>query len=114
MHIGILASTSGAAAGVLVIIVIGLYFIPTVVAAVRKVPNVGSVAVINVFLGWSLIGWVVALAMASRSQPLSGVNQAQVTVVGSTSATARHCVHCGAGLPKTGQFCAQCGSRFAD
>jgi hypothetical protein len=43
------------------------YWIPTIVAAVRRVPNVGSVAVINFFLGWTIIGWVVALAMAARS-----------------------------------------------
>jgi hypothetical protein len=30
---------------------------------------VGSVVVINIFLGWTFIGWVVALAMAARSVP---------------------------------------------
>ena len=35
----------------------------------RKVTNLGSIAVINVFLGWTLVGWVVALAMAVRSLP---------------------------------------------
>ena len=44
-------------------------FVPLIVAVVRHVPNVGSVAVINIFLGWTLIGWVVALAMAVRSVP---------------------------------------------
>ena len=48
-----------------------LYFVPTVVAFVRKVPNSVSVFVVNLFLGWSLIGWVVALAMAVRSKPSS-------------------------------------------
>ncbi len=48
---------------------VALYFVPTVVGAVRRVPNIGSVIVINVFLGWTFIGWVVALAMASRSVP---------------------------------------------
>ena len=46
-----------------------LYFLPTVVALRRKVPNSISVLVINLFLGWSLIGWVVALAMAVRTKP---------------------------------------------
>ncbi len=46
-----------------------LYFIPTIVAGHRHVTNVGSIAVINVFLGWTFIGWVVALAMACRSAP---------------------------------------------
>jgi len=43
-----------------------LYVLPTLVAFHRKVPNAWSVAVINIFLGWTLIGWVVALALAAR------------------------------------------------
>jgi hypothetical protein len=46
-----------------------LYFIPAIVAMVRKVPNTGSVLVLNVFLGWTVIGWVIALAMAVRTIP---------------------------------------------
>ncbi len=57
----------GGAALFIVIIVIGAYFLPTIVAVTRKVTNQGSVAVINCFLGWTLIGWVVALAMACRT-----------------------------------------------
>ena len=64
-----LASSSGGAALFGLIIVIGLYFLPTIVAVARKVTNQGSVAVINCFLGWTLIGWVVALAMACRTAP---------------------------------------------
>ena len=48
-------------------LLIGVYFIPTIVATQRNVLNKWSVAVINLFLGWTLIGWVVALAMALRT-----------------------------------------------
>ena len=68
-----LASTSGSGGGgavFLAIVVLGFYFLPTIVAVVRKVTNQGSVAVINFFLGWTLIGWVVALAMACRTSHL--------------------------------------------
>jgi hypothetical protein len=61
------SSSAGGAAVFLVIIGIGAYFLPTIVAVARKVTNQGSVAVINFFLGWTLIGWVVALAMACRT-----------------------------------------------
>jgi hypothetical protein len=65
----VLASSNGGggAAVFIVIIVIGAYFLPTIVAIARKVTNQGSVAVINFFLGWTLVGWVVALAMACRT-----------------------------------------------
>lgn len=52
----------------IVVMLVGLYFLPTIVAADRKVPNFGSVLVINLFLGWTLVGWVVALAMAVRDR----------------------------------------------
>jgi hypothetical protein len=45
------------------------YFVPIWVASHRRVPNVGSVAVIDIFLGWTIAGWAVALAMACRSVP---------------------------------------------
>lgn len=41
-----------------------VYFLPTIVASNREVRNAGSVVVINIFFGWTLIGWVIALAMA--------------------------------------------------
>lgn len=59
--------------GLIVFVVIGLlvgvplYFLPAIVAAARKVSNLGSVFVINLLLGWTFIGWVVALAMAMKS-----------------------------------------------
>lgn len=49
------------------LIVLALYFLPSVVGIARKVPHQGSVIVINLFLGWTFVGWVVALAMACRT-----------------------------------------------
>lgn len=48
---------------VLVILIVG-YWLPALVACMRHKSNSGSILVVNLFLGWSLIGWVVALAMA--------------------------------------------------
>lgn len=44
-----------------------IYFFPSIVAISRSVPNAGSVIVLNVFLGWTFIGWVMSLAMSFRS-----------------------------------------------
>lgn len=60
--------SGGALLGVLGLIVLLLaYFVPAFVAFSRGVPNKGSVFVINLFLGWTVVGWIVALAMAARS-----------------------------------------------
>lgn len=49
-----------------------VYLLPTFVGWARRVPHLGSVAVVNVLLGWTLAGWVVALAMALRSAATAG------------------------------------------
>lgn len=40
------------------------YFLPTAIALGRSHHLLASIFVINLFLGWTLIGWVVALALA--------------------------------------------------
>jgi Superinfection immunity protein len=62
------SGVAGLALGfILLVITAFFYFIPTIVAVGRKVRNVGSVVVVNLFFGWTVIGWVVALAMAMRT-----------------------------------------------
>ena len=48
------------------IIIIGLlfYFIPGIVASVRKHRNRMAIGILNLLLGWTLIGWVAALVWA--------------------------------------------------
>jgi hypothetical protein len=43
-----------------------IYFIPSIVALANKNPNGNSILVLNLFLGWTFIGWVVALAWACK------------------------------------------------
>ena len=62
----------GIVAVILLVIVLPLYFLPTIVAAIRKTENIGWVVLINVLLGWTLIGWAVALAMAVSSPSPTG------------------------------------------
>lgn len=57
---------------VLIVMVLGTlavtsYLLPTGIAAARRVPDIGAVAAVNIFLGWTFAGWVIALAMALRS-----------------------------------------------
>jgi len=54
---------------VVLVVGIALYLVPSLVAGMRNVPHEGSIVVVNIFLGWTLVGWVVALAMACRSVP---------------------------------------------
>jgi hypothetical protein len=48
-------------------ILAALWLLPTIIAVRRRVRHVGSIAVVNIFLGWTLFGWVAALAMATQT-----------------------------------------------
>jgi flagellar biosynthesis protein FliR len=45
------------------------YLLPWAIAAVRDVPH-WSVFWVNLLLGWTVVGWIVALVMALRAQRL--------------------------------------------
>lgn len=45
------------------------YMLPWAIAATRNKSNTAVIALINLLLGWSLVGWVVALVMSLNSEP---------------------------------------------
>ena len=49
-----------------VVALVAVYWLPVIIASRRRVPDLGSVIVINLLAGWTVIGWVVALALAVR------------------------------------------------
>jgi hypothetical protein len=51
------------------IFVIGLYLAPAIVAEVRHTHNPTAILLLNIFSGWTVIGWFVALVMAICSAP---------------------------------------------
>ena len=62
-------------------IVIGVlsvgYLLPTAIAVGRKRANTGAIFVLNLFLGWTIIGWVVALTWAVATAQKSVASPAQ-------------------------------------
>ena len=49
-----------------VVLALGLiaYFVPAIVALTRRHHNTAAISVLNLFLGWTLIGWVISLVWA--------------------------------------------------
>ncbi|HYJ44069.1 MAG TPA: superinfection immunity protein [Xanthobacteraceae bacterium] len=46
-----------------------LYFLPTIVALDRRHQQRWPIVILNALLGWTLIGWIVALAWSASHQP---------------------------------------------
>ena len=49
---------------ILLCFILFIYFIPAIVASRREHQNKMAIVVTNVFLGWTFLGWVVALIWA--------------------------------------------------
>ena len=49
---------------VYVILLIGIYFLPSIVAIYRRHVNFTAIFILNLFLGFTLLGWVFALVWA--------------------------------------------------
>ncbi|BDC38940.1 superinfection immunity protein [Paraburkholderia terrae] len=57
---------------ILIFISVLLYFIPTFIAKSRQHHNFGAIVALNIFLGWTFIGWVASLVWALTSTKTAG------------------------------------------
>jgi hypothetical protein len=48
------------------------YMLPWAIAASRGKANSGAIGILNLLLGWTLIGWIVALVMACSAHQVVG------------------------------------------
>jgi Superinfection immunity protein len=64
-----------------VVAAIACYFLPTIVAVLRKKKNAVAIGVLNGFFGWSFVGWVIALVWAVTTDAAPAQPMPVVTVV---------------------------------
>jgi Superinfection immunity protein len=57
-----------AVAGAVVVVALPLYFLPVIIAYLRPAPDRASVVIVSILLGWTYVGWVIALALAVRDR----------------------------------------------
>jgi hypothetical protein len=60
---------SDAITGVVWLAFIILYFLPTIVALNRHLPWTTAIIILNVLLGWTVLGWVGALVWSAMPVP---------------------------------------------
>jgi Superinfection immunity protein len=101
------------AAMIFVVLVLALllavYFLPALIARDRKHHNAAAIFVLNLLLGWTLLGWVAALIWAF-AQP------ATVSLEGAGSATAARrapCPFCAEPILVDARLCRFCGRKLA-
>lgn len=83
----------------LLVAIAGLYLLPGIIASfIRHHPNADAIGVINIFLGWTFLGWVVALAWS-----LTGPNMANTAP----------CPYCAEPIKRAAKVCRFCGRQVA-
>ncbi|WP_348550259.1 superinfection immunity protein [Acidithiobacillus sp.] len=98
---------------------VAIYFIPSVIAYSRSARNFLAIFLLNLFLGWSLLGWLGSLIWAlldekRGSQQGSVVPSAPVAApLPSPPTTATtvvaYCSRCGQTVAPDDRYCAHCG-----
>ena len=63
-----------------IVISLIFYFLPTVIAMLRGKSNTFAILLLNLFLGWTFIGWIVALVWSVTSD-----NKPQTIIVNNNS-----------------------------
>lgn len=81
-----------------------LYMLPWLEAARRNSKSAGSILILNVALGWTLIGWVAALLWALKED----TPEVQAAIKAST----RVCPHCAETVKAEATKCKHCGSEL--
>ena len=49
---------------IVIILLLTIYFVPAIVATIRRHSNEMAISMLNLLLGWTLIGWIGALIWA--------------------------------------------------
>jgi Superinfection immunity protein len=61
--------------GVILLLLAGLYILPTLVAWDRGHRQAPAITVLNLLAGWTLVGWLIAMVW-SCTRPANGTTQA--------------------------------------
>lgn len=88
--------------GAIVVAGVFFYLLPTGIAWERKHPSSTSILLLNLLLGFTVIGWFAALIWACVT-PGSAAAPKKLKPPG------RFCAHCGGAQISGATFCATCG-----
>jgi hypothetical protein len=77
-----------------------LYFLPAIIGRDKR--DAAGIFLLNLFLGWTVIGWLIALIWACTAEPYARVHLVPV-------AGARFCCQCGTMTYPGAHFCTACG-----
>lgn len=100
---------------IVLLIMLGLYALPSIIAWRRKHRDLTQIIILNLFLGWTLLGWVASLIWAIRPPTnVSIVLPESVRSAGpndlSSPDDTMDCPRCAERIKKAAKVCRFCGT----
>jgi hypothetical protein len=90
-----------------------LYVCPGIIAHTRHHPQAGAISLLVLLLGWTVIGWIVALVWSATSPAATQTIVVNVTGAPGAAAVVAEAPPCSAAATAQREviFCAQCGKK---
>ena len=100
-------AVSGLGPALLLIVGMLVYFLPSLVG--HKKTNANAIFVLNLFLGWTIVGWVVSLVWAVSVESRAAVPSPEAGPL-TAFRTPILCKECGKYSEPVGNYCPLCGA----
>jgi hypothetical protein len=85
-----------------------LYFLPSIIGHEKR--SFAGIFLLNLLLGWTVVGWIVALIWACTDEIRVPVYASNAAAYGPN----RYCSRCGARGSAVASYCWACGSRIQE
>jgi Superinfection immunity protein len=64
-----MSATSALVMAGLILLVLGVYWLPSIVARMKRHPDLVPIVIVNALLGWTVVGWAWAVVRLVNGRP---------------------------------------------